>query len=135
MKKVITLLLAFFYLFTAAGINVSLHYCGGKLKSVSLLKITDSDYCCCNKTKKEDCCKRKICCKEKTIIVKVKDNSHITSFLTIPDSKKIELFTIALPQATLNFSHIFCSEIITYYHAPPDLYQTPIYLQNRILII
>jgi hypothetical protein len=129
MKKSILVLLTFFYLITASGLNASLHYCGGKYKSVSFLKHGDEDACCGKKMKKHGCCK------DKAIVVKIKDNHKYSSDLKLPESKNIQLFSVALPQSTLNFSNIYFSEIISFNHAPPNTYKTPLYLQHRVLII
>jgi hypothetical protein len=54
----ITLLL--FYLLSATGIKVSLHYCGEHLASINLI---EKNACCCeaDACESDDCCKDEVC--------------------------------------------------------------------------
>jgi hypothetical protein len=128
MKKSIILFLTFFYLITASGVNISLHYCGGKLKSISFFNHNNENSCCGKMMKKG-------CCKEKTITIKTNDNHNRISDLTVPDITHTQLLDIALPQATINFSNFYSSEIIPHYDGPPDIFYDPIFLRYRVLII
>jgi hypothetical protein len=135
MKKTIIILLASLYLVILSGLTINLHYCAGKLKSIAFLKNAEKDICCCNKTKKKITCKTKLCCKEKTIIVKVNDNHNNTSDLKAPNCFWSKLFRKSLPVSTTIFSIAKNSEITPFCTSPPDLYRSPIYLQHRVLLI
>ncbi|TAL56850.1 MAG: hypothetical protein EPN85_14780 [Bacteroidetes bacterium] len=58
MKKIFSVLLSVVFLFSAMGVTINSHYCGMKLKSVSLT----AKGCCCKKNVKmpKDCCKNEI---------------------------------------------------------------------------
>ncbi len=61
MKRVFVLLLTLFYLMFTSGMTISAHYCGGKLTSVSLLRLGKEKCPCGSKKMKKDCCKTKSC--------------------------------------------------------------------------
>lgn len=127
MKKLGIILFLVCYLFSASGFSINLHYCGGKIKNVSLFH-TDEEGCCKGKMKKAGCCK------EKNVSVKIKDAQSHQSALQVPDLKFTSLIFIAPPNAVFA-DRIFLSQIIPLNHAPPDLYQAPPYLKNRVLLI
>ena len=68
MKKSFIILFASFYLMLASGLSISLHYCGGKLKDISLFNNSNEDGCCGSKKKSKGCCNNK------SVFIKVKDN-------------------------------------------------------------
>lgn len=128
MKKSLIILFASFYLMLASGLSISLHYCGGKLKDISLFSNGNEDGCCGTKKKSKGCCN------EKTAFIKVKDNHFGGNNLkvlnspvkSIPAAVFHQLFEIPnteIPYTALN------------YHSPPVLYDNPIYLKHRVLII
>ena len=127
MKKAGILLFLLCYLFTAAGFSINLHYCGGKVKSVSLFH-TDERNCCGNKMKKKDCCK------EKNVSVKINDNQSHSPALQIPGPQFTTLIFVA-PVNSIFTNVTFVSQIIPLNHAPPDLFQAPPYLKNGVLLI
>lgn len=128
MKKFFCILFCCIYVATTAGINFNLHYCGGKIKSLSFLKAHDEKRCCGNKKKSKDCCK------EKTAFIKVKDNHQSNRLLKAPFSS-FKTIDIDLPQLSLNLFSNQCEIITKNYHAPPVFYDNPLYLQHRVLLI
>lgn len=79
-KKQISIFLAVLLLVSNIGLAFNVHYCGGKLSSVSLnsvLPSIQSEKGCCEKkvAKKDSCCKDK-----KIVVQKKTDNSIIKSF-------------------------------------------------------
>jgi hypothetical protein len=128
LKKTIIILLASFYLIIASGLTVSLHYCGGKLKEISFLN-KDNDKGCCGKKKMS-----KDCCKDEVTYFKVKDDHNSSSLLKAPvPSDKI--INIVLPVFEHNFLSNYVRVIILNYHAPPVIYDNPLYLQHRVFLI
>lgn len=128
MKKLFILLLASFYLIIASGLTVSLHYCGGKLKKISFFTVNDEAGCCGTKEKSKDCCH------EKTAFIKVNSNHFSNSNL------QIDLCNIKCTDAVVlyQFFELNCKNtkfIVSNYHSPPVLYDNPIYLKHRVLII
>ncbi len=112
----------------ASGLSISLHYCGGKLKDISLFSISNEDGCCGNKKKSKGCCN------DKTTFVKVKDNHFAgnnvkvlnSSVKSIPATVCHQLFEIL--NAEIAYTALN-------YHAPPVWYDNPIYLKHKVLII
>jgi len=127
MKKAFALFFAFVYLYSSTGICINIHYCGGKVKSVSLLH-TDEEGCCKGTMKKKDCCK------EKTAFVKISDSQASSSAMQVPASKILSLDLVA-PASEICLGEIVSVSNIPFDHAPPDLYAAPPYLKNRVLRI
>ena len=128
MKKFSILLFSLFYLTVASGMTMSIHYCGGKFKSLSLIDKRDEDGCCGNKKKSKGCCK------DKTAHVKVKDNQKLS------ETFSITLHSVKIVRAEFSIEKlIFYSKNTDYYplnyHAPPVLYDNPLYLKHRVFLI
>lgn len=124
LKKCTSLLLAFLLLASNIGFAFNVHYCGGKIASVSL-DISTSKSCCAKTEKKSSCCKDKIVQFEKK-----SDHSTVKFFFfqfafpaVIQDFQSVSFFSIP------NFKS---SQINSYYadaNAPPlfKLYQQYIF--------
>ncbi|MEO6302559.1 MAG: hypothetical protein ABIP51_05265, partial [Bacteroidia bacterium] len=104
------------------------HYCGGKLKDISLFGTGNEDGCCGNKKKSKGCCN------EKSAFIKVKDNHF--------GGNNVKVFNIpikSIPPPVFNQSFQIQNADISYtalnYHSPPVLYDNPLYLKHRVLII
>lgn len=124
MKKFGIILLTLFYFLVASSFAINIHYCGGKLKEISILKHED---CCCGSKKKA-----KGCCKEKTIICKIQDNQKPALKIAIapPVSNKQ---IVALYVMLGFFEYEFCNTVEPEPspHSPPDYYSDPVFLLNR----
>lgn len=132
MKKSFSILLiTVLYLFVSSGVCFSLHYCGGKLKSLSLMSDNTEEGCCCGAKKK-----RKGCCEEKTVFIKVKDIHKSVNLLKAPDSTEKNLFYAAVYFLNLNYSTAILNSSRPSYHKPPPLISsTPLYLSYRVLLV
>ena len=128
MKKALIIFLTFIYLVVASGMAINLHYCGGKISSVSLWKKEKDD--CCGKKKM----KKKNCCKEKTSVLKIKDTQYSSTSLKTPPNT-IKTIDACFAYVSFKLNKNFGIKITSTVHAPPNIYQNPIYLQYRILII
>lgn len=122
-KRIFCILFCFIYFVSSAGIHFNLHYCGGKVKSISL-RHTDEEGCCGSKMKKKDCCK------EKTFSYKVKDNQNSTTKTILVKSAN------SGPHIDLQFpSPIFIYEVsslsVGNLDDPPDIPYNNTYLLNR----
>lgn len=128
MKKSLLILFAFFYLVLASGLSISLHYCGGEVESVSLFSADNEEGCCGTEEKSKGCCQ------EKVAFLKVKDSHFSGSGLKVLNSS-----VKSIPAPVFNQLFEIQNAGIIYsilnYHAPPVLYDNPIYLENRVLII
>ena len=122
MKKSGILLLTVFYFIVTSGLVINFHYCGGKLKKISWIEHKD---CCCGSKKKA-----KGCCKEKTVICKVKDSQKPASKTIVPGnaSKQITAGYIVLHFLMNNTPDI---QTLPDYHPPGNRYTDPVFLLNR----
>ena len=127
MRKLIIIFLCAFYLMVSLGITLSLHYCGGKLKSVSLF--SNNEEGCCGSKKKS-----KGCCKNKTTVIKVKDSHQLNKVAKI-NVTYITFVNVAYTQVSFNFSCFSKAYTASNYYEPPVLYDNPLYLKHRVLII
>ncbi len=127
MKKSSIILLAVFYLFVSSGLAMNFHFCGGKLKNISFLQ--DNEKGCCGSKKKS-----MGCCKNHSLVYKIKDkHSPVTSLKTPQINSKL-LFIIPF-QFTFIFETKIEETISSFHFKPPVLYDNPIYLNNKVLII
>lgn len=67
--------MALFYLLTAAGITINVHYCGGELISVDAFSTTEN-YCCCGVEATMSCCDNE------TIHLKLDDEQYVNQSIT-----------------------------------------------------
>ena len=65
--------MCFCYLIVACGITINMHYCGGKLQSTSLLKISEEG-CCGEEAEDSGCCDNEVA------IYKLKDDHQTSAF-------------------------------------------------------
>lgn len=74
MKRLLAIALIGLYLLLNLGINLSAHFCGGSLKSISLS--TEADKCCCDGDGIS-----KSCCSDKTVYLQYdNDDKQVSSF-------------------------------------------------------
>ena len=127
MKKCFVIFLSFFYLIVSSGFTINYHYCGGKLKKVSLISFDEKG--CCGSKKKS-----KGCCHDKTSFVKIKDSHKANDFVKAPVNfpvlMKPESFLLFVILPTDN-----SNSVVSNYHAPPVLYDNPLYLKHRVFLI
>ena len=128
MKKPLIILFASFYLMLALGLKISLHYCGGKLKSISFFCKGNEDGCCGNKEKSKGCCN------EKSTFVKVKDNHFAGNNLKVLNSS-VKSIPAAVFHQLFEIQNTAIAYTVSNYHAPPVCYDDAIYLKNRVLIL
>lgn len=129
MKRLIAFTLLLVYTTLASGVNVDLHYCGGKLKKISFFGKSEEKGCCGKKMKSKNCCK------SKNSYLKVKDKHHSNSILKL-NFNKVSITELLIASGVkfnnLSSNHSF---IIRDYHSPPIHYNDPLYLSNRALLI
>ena len=128
-KKILTITLLFMYLICVSGARINVHYCGGKIKEISLFQITEKEGCCGNKMRSKNCCK------DKLTVLKVKDIHKSAHGLKIPDATS-QLKSCIVTVLILNFSaNSTSSNMFVDCPDPPDLNLLHIYLNNRALLI
>jgi hypothetical protein len=74
MKKGFLLILWCLYLFSVSGMKVAVHYCHGHFQTLTFNANTDEDACC-----KKRPMKKRGCCNDKVIEVKVKSDHKIST--------------------------------------------------------
>ncbi len=128
MKKFALIAFSIFYLLIVTGVNLNMHYCGGKLISISIAQNSNEIGCC--RVKKST----KGCCQDQSTFIKLKDK-HIQSA-----DLKMSVNLIGSNLITSEFKVLINeltskSEIAINYHAPPPNYKIPLFIKNRVLII
>jgi len=128
LKRTFVIVFCFVYFFSSVGVAFNLHYCGGKLKSISLIHSDEKD-CCGTKMKKKDCCK------EKSFSYKIKDNQNSNGkYFSLKNTAKIIDIYINSVCNTLEKTNL--GLIITPdFHAPPDIGFSDTYLVNNVFRI
>lgn len=117
-----------FYLMVTSGISMNLHYCGGKLKKVSFFHNVTEKGCCGTKKKSKGCCK------DKKSFHKVKDNHKLSNCITLKPNNDSYSATIIPTQFTYTDIKSL-NKIELHNHAPPVIYDNPLYLKYRVLLI
>lgn len=129
MKSIFVTILLFLYLIPTFGINVTVHYCGGKISNIAFGTVT-KDTCACGSKKM-----KKNCCEDKTFSFEVDDDQAKTqeSILTFSKSLTFEAF---LPQS-FEYSYICFPLLIStdYFHHPPNYVKQQLYILNQVFRI
>ena len=128
MKKIVIIFLSLFYLVIVSGVTFNLHYCGGKFKHIAFFNNNDTDGCCGSKKKSKGCCK------DKTTVIKVED-SHQSIKLAQLNEPTIHFIAILSSQLLFNLLDCNLIKSTSNYHAPPVLFDNPLYLKHRVLLI
>ena len=128
MKKFALIAFSIFYLTIISGVNLNMHYCGGKLINISFTQASN-DVGCCGAKKNT-----KGCCHDHSTILKLKEKHVQSSDLKmsvniISSILSASEFNILINEVTSK------SEIVSNYNAPPPNYKIPLFIKNRVLII
>ncbi len=127
MKKILAILFSAFYLSFSVGLMINLHYCGGKLKTVSL------------SLNHKDCCKSKKgkvkCCDNKKIVCKINDNQEAAShpILPTPPVKDLAFQSFYVSNESPLFFELEHQSFLS--NSPPGISKNPSYLLNRVIRI
>jgi len=127
MKNSFLICFSALYLFTGSGLVFHFHYCGSKLKTISLNSKHDEEGCCGSKKKS------KRCCQEKAASIKIKDSHHHITHQKVPSSFQVNDF--CFNTTLFNFAKRIGLTIAPNYHAPPITNHTPIFIYIRVLLI
>jgi hypothetical protein len=129
MKKFNVILLLCFYILPAIGLNVFVHYCGGKISSISIA-IAHHDSCGCESKKM-----KKDCCKDETFSFEFDDDQIQLK----QDFNTIAKFTysptlLSQPLLLPNCSYKSLTVLDCSFH-PPNKGSTSLYILNRVIRI
>ena len=129
MKRPITILLLVCYLIPCFGVSVSIHYCGGKVASISVLPDSTPKCACGKRMMKSGCCK------DKTVQIKTTGEQTIAKqapTLATKNSISVSQFFIV---KTAFFHKGFIAVSVPFAHPPPLHRGIPTFLSNRVLLI
>ena len=143
------LVLAFLMFFTSTGFAVDMHYCQGKLKSISFLgkaktchEIASKDNApmknCPHHAKmmaeKKGCSEDKNCCSNKTVHFQADQDQQVQNFDFVV-SKQLQQFVIAYLEAFLNLDlHVEENAIPFAYYKPPLIKRDILTLNQSFLL-
>jgi hypothetical protein len=128
MKKFALIAFSIFYLLIVTGVNLNMHYCGGKLINISIAQNSNEIGCCGVKKSSKGCCH------DQSTYIKLKDK-HIQS-ADLKMSVKLISSILITSEFNVSINELTSkSEIVSNYHSPPPNYKIPLFLKNRVLII
>ena len=129
MKKIIVTIFLLLYLIPTFGVNVTVHYCGGEISSVSFGE-AGIDKCACGSKKM-----KKNCCQDKKFSFEVDDDQSKTPEAAITFLKSFDIQTF-LPKA-FKFDYNYFPQITSgdYFHHPPNNVKTALYILHQVFRI
>ncbi len=130
MRKLIVTLMLLLYVIPNFGINITVHYCGGKFSSLSLAGTSPENKCACgNKKMKQNCCQ------DKDFLLQFDDVQIQPSQNVVTFAKSFK-FPMVLPQ-TVQFEYDFCPLTYNsdYFPPPPNNVKPPLYLLHQVFRI
>lgn len=105
-----------------------MHWCGGKLASIELFSL-DNHHCPCGKKPMKPGC-----CKDKTTIIKVKNDLGKVSQIALKVSAPKLIFNSFKQNELLPSAQVQC-KVSDFYHPPPNKPKVPIYLLDGVFLI
>lgn len=118
----------FMYLIPTMGISVTMHYCGGKVSSVSIISY-HSKCSCGKKAMKKDCCK------DKTTFLKLKDTQNFSKSVVSNFSQTFKLLYHSITLYKHNLTEDSFVNNLLYSHPTPLQKSEPLYLLDRVFLI
>lgn len=116
----------FLYLMLSTGVALNIHYCAGKISSITVNYKSDPN-CGCGGENKSGCCK------DKQAYVKVKDSHQYSADVKV---KPIVSANFLLSNVLDNSEHADVAEVITQAtHSPPKYLKKELHLFIRVLLV
>lgn len=131
LKRLLIALIAVFYLSAASGVVVNLHYCMGKIASVSLMHDKDHDDGNCSKCGMDKT--ENHCCKDDVIVVKLNDTHQpsVISWVLSGISQELPQQPVDLTISEQGTS----SDTPIHYLAPPPASSNKLYREVQVFRI
>jgi hypothetical protein len=129
MKKVIALLFVFLYIVPVVGVNISMHYCGGELTSVSQPWMEVQKCLCGNKAMK------KSCCEDKLQTIKLDTDHQKTTFSNVVFEVQQATIPVVVSQSYVPTLFDRIVVIDTSEYPPPILYEKAVYIRHCVYLI
>ena len=123
MKRLFALILSFSFIAASSGASVNIHYCRGKVSSVSWSILPTPSCKCGKKTMKG-------CCKTETRLVKLTDNAkqpEFTAAHSMPVVEVAPVITFFVPQPLVTDL-----TVTTFSVSPPGSERISVFLRNRV---
>ena len=123
MKRLFALILSFSFIAASSGASVNIHYCRGKVSSVSWSILPTPSCKCGKKTMKG-------CCKTETRLVKLTDDAKQPEFTAAHSMPVVE----APPVITFFVPQPLVTELLvtTFSASPPGSERISVFLRNRV---
>jgi hypothetical protein len=126
MKRIVSIIILVLYIIPVIGINLSLHYCGGKITSVSFNAKNKGSCSCKSQVMKKGCCQNKeISIKQTSDQDKAPEcylsQVNLIHFLDYLSSA----FSFLYFQPSFISNQLYCS------HHPPDNVKHTLYIINQ----
>lgn len=123
MKRLLALILSVSFIAASSGASINIHYCRGKVSSVSWSIFSTPSCKCGKKTMKG-------CCKTETRLVKLSDNAKQPEFTAAHSMPLVE----AAPVTTYFVPQPLVTELtVTSFSAsPPGSERISVFLRNRV---
>ena len=123
MKRLLALILSFSFIAASSGASVNIHYCRGKISSVSWSILPTASCKCGKKTMKG-------CCKTETRLVKLTDNAKQPEFIAahsmpVVEAAPITTYFVPQPLAVVLTATAFSA-------SPPGSERISVFLRNRV---
>jgi hypothetical protein len=130
LKKSFILIFAFLYFIVSSGFIINTHFCGGKLKAVSLFNQTEKGCCGSKKASKG-------CCHDSKSFIKVKDvqESNSNSVLTSKQIKIADFNSLVYNILSVVYSDCKTDTISKKIPDLPFLYKPQIFIELHSLLI
>lgn len=126
MKKVFNISFALVYLFLTTGFTITIHYCGGIVSDVSIVRTYgDKDPCGCDNSCGDSCCK------DEVQSIKIAD-SHKSEAKFNQNSFELIIAVLNPAFFTFDVNSIYNEQTNSFY---TDTSPPPIYLQNCSFLI
>jgi hypothetical protein len=123
MKRFFALILSFSFIATSSGTSVNIHYCRGKVSSVSWSILPTASCKCGKKTMKG-------CCKTETRLVKLTDDAiqpEFTAAHSMPVVEAATVTTFYVPQPLVTEL-----TVTSFSSSPPGSERISVFLRNRV---
>lgn len=130
MKIYLTYFLIFLYLIISANFSTNIHFCGGKLKSITLVGYGNTKKCCKGKKMKKNCCKDFRYSFKSSF-----SDENKTTTASLPSTS----FELVIPvEFNYNLNDVTTLDNLStpnsYEHPPPEAFPL-IYIKNCVFII
>lgn len=128
-KTILVYSLAVFYFLISVRLTANFHYCGGKIKKISIVGFSTHKSCCAGKPMKKGCCEDVQVCFKKTSVDQ-QSSSAILFFSSAIPTEPLHTLVIE-PDHELYVPKNIKSSV----NAPPPELRIPIHIKHCVFII